>query len=71
MSARGVPVIHLLHIAGLCRRYGLPWDPRPLPDPGEGGLAALLERRDPGRLLIAAVWTAFVLVLAAFTRKRI
>jgi len=27
MSARGVPVIHLLNIRGLCRRYGLPWDP--------------------------------------------
>jgi poly-gamma-glutamate system protein len=32
MAARGVPVIHLLHIRGLAQRYGLPWDPRPLPD---------------------------------------
>ncbi len=71
MASRGVPVVHLLHVGGLCRRYGLPWDPKPLPEPGEGGLAALLEGRASGRLLIAAVWTALVLALAAFTRKRI
>jgi poly-gamma-glutamate system protein len=34
MAARGVPVIHLLHIRGLAMRYGLPWDPLPLPAPG-------------------------------------
>jgi poly-gamma-glutamate system protein len=36
MAARGVPVIHLLYVKGLCERYGLPWDPRPLPQPGQG-----------------------------------
>ena len=34
MAARGVPVIHLLHIRGLALRYGLAWDPIPLPEPG-------------------------------------
>ncbi len=33
MASRGVPVIHLLHIKGLTLRYGLPWDPMPLPEP--------------------------------------
>jgi poly-gamma-glutamate system protein len=33
MAARGVPVIHLLHIRGLVQAYALPWDPRPLPEP--------------------------------------
>jgi poly-gamma-glutamate system protein len=37
MAARGVPVIHLLHVQGLALRYGLPWDPIPLPGPGESG----------------------------------
>jgi poly-gamma-glutamate system protein len=36
MAARGVPVIHLLFVKGLAERYGLPWDPVPLPKPGEG-----------------------------------
>lgn len=71
MASRGVPVVHLLHVAGLCRRYGLPWDPKPLPEPGEGGLDKLLESRDPGRLVVAAAWIALVLALAVFTRKRI
>jgi poly-gamma-glutamate system protein len=31
MARRGVSVIHLLFIKGLCRDYGLPWDPQPLP----------------------------------------
>jgi poly-gamma-glutamate system protein len=69
MASRGVPVVHLLHVAGLCRRYGLPWDPRPLPGPGQGGFAALMERRDPGRLVIAAVWTALVLALTLLGAK--
>ncbi len=38
MAARGVPVIHLLYIKGLCDQFGLPWDPRPLPPPGSGGV---------------------------------
>ena len=36
MAAAKVPVIHLLNVRGLCERYGLPWDPRPLPAPAEG-----------------------------------
>ena len=34
MVSRGVPVIHLLHVRGLVLRYGLPWDPFPLPEAG-------------------------------------
>lgn len=34
MAARDIPVIHLLHIRGFAQRYGLPWDPIPLPAPG-------------------------------------
>jgi len=34
MARRGIPVIHLLFVKGLCDRYGLPWDPMPLPGPG-------------------------------------
>jgi poly-gamma-glutamate system protein len=37
MASRGVPVIHLLYVKGLAERCGLPWDPVPLPQPGEGG----------------------------------
>lgn len=35
MASQDIPVIHLLNIKGLAMRYGLPWDPVPLPRPGE------------------------------------
>ncbi len=44
MASRGVPVIHLLYIKGLAAAHGLPWDPSPLPRPGEGDLYARPER---------------------------
>jgi poly-gamma-glutamate system protein len=31
MAKRHIPVIHILHIKGLLLKYGLPWDPVPLP----------------------------------------
>jgi poly-gamma-glutamate system protein len=37
MSGRGVPVVHLLHVDGIARAFGLPRDPVPLPAPGRGG----------------------------------
>jgi poly-gamma-glutamate system protein len=32
------PIIHLLNIKALILRYGLPWDPVPIPEIGEGGV---------------------------------
>ena len=34
MAADGVPIIHLLNIRELAQRFGMPWDPSPLPKPG-------------------------------------
>jgi len=33
MIARKIPCIHLLYIKGMTMKYGLPWDPVPLPGP--------------------------------------
>jgi poly-gamma-glutamate system protein len=30
-AARGVPVVHLLHVKGLARENGMPYDPVPMP----------------------------------------
>ncbi len=38
MLHAGVPVIHLLYIKELARKYGLSWDPVPLPNPGAENL---------------------------------
>lgn len=68
-AGRGVPVVHLLNIAGLCREYGLPWDPRPLPAPGRGGLTTLTRRESRGHSLIALGYIALALFTLAVLRK--
>jgi poly-gamma-glutamate system protein len=60
MAAEKIPVIHLLNIKGLCERYGLPWDPRPLPGPGEG---PLFRRAVAGSWPSAALTAVYVLAM--------
>jgi poly-gamma-glutamate system protein len=38
MGRKGIPIIHLLNINQLLEKYGLPANPVPLPDPGDGGI---------------------------------
>ena len=56
MAALGIPVIHLLYIRGLVQRYGLPWDPTPLPRPGQGGLYIRMDENQKSFLWISAVY---------------
>jgi poly-gamma-glutamate system protein len=44
MAEQGRPVIHLLNVERLARRFGLPLDPAPLPVPGDGGVFAARGR---------------------------
>ena len=69
MAARGVPVIHLLNIRGLASRYGLPWDPAPLPEPGE---ADLYDAQQSGglRLWLIAAGYLVALVAVVFLNRR-
>lgn len=41
----GTPVIHLLNMKSLAADYGLPIDPVPLPQPGEGGVYSEIRYR--------------------------
>ena len=41
----GTPVIHLLNMKNLASEYGLPIDPVPLPEPGEGDVYRQIEYR--------------------------
>ncbi len=71
MAERGVPVIHILEIAALARRYGLPVAPDYLPEPGEGEIFV----RDSYRLgltailLLAYLLTALVVLVPGFRRR--
>jgi poly-gamma-glutamate system protein len=69
MAAAGVPVIHLLHVQGLTLRFGLAWDPIPLPSPGSTGLED--GRGGKGGLfwLLTALYFGILGVLAMTGRK--
>jgi poly-gamma-glutamate system protein len=69
MAASDVPVIHLLFIKGLVERYGLPWDPRPLPAPGEGELYRRPRIKDPKFLVVAAAYFLFVFLILLFRTR--
>ncbi len=69
MAARRIPVIHLLHIRGLVRRYGLPWDPSPLPAPGRGKIYQMIWQKKPTFVFFAALYLCLVFIATIFIRK--
>ncbi len=64
MAARGISVIHLLHVRGLALRYGLTWDPMSLEAPGTGWLRDDGQTR-PGRFWLITIAYSLSLVLIA------
>jgi hypothetical protein len=52
MQARGIPVIHLLHVDGIAGALGLPLDPIPLPLPGRGAPFVRAARSGTAGLLL-------------------
>ncbi|KPK80988.1 MAG: hypothetical protein AMS25_08125 [Gemmatimonas sp. SM23_52] len=70
MAARGIPVIHLLHIRGLARRYALPWDPVPLPEPGTTRLHDDEGARDWRFWLVTAAYFAVLALIGFAVRAR-
>lgn len=69
MASHDIPVIHLLNMKGLGQRYGLPWDPQPLPSPGEGKIYRLLTEKKGAFLYISLVYVIVVAGLFAFRKK--
>jgi len=59
MARLGVPVIHLLNIRRLAQIYNLPWDPQPLPQPGEN---IRWGERALGKITLIFLFAAYVLV---------
>ncbi len=73
MAQREVPVIHFLYIKGLADQYGLPWDPSPLPDPGQGELYKIVEEYQNSFLVISLIYLClcFLGTLYPFTLFKI
>jgi hypothetical protein len=56
MAALDIPVIHLLFVNGLVQKYGLSWDPVPLPRPGEGELYRQVAEEQDSFLYISVLY---------------
>lgn len=69
MALRKVPVVHLLYIRGLVERYGLAWDPLPLPEPGQGRIYELAAERQKTFLYLAVVYFLLVIMALIFRYK--
>ncbi len=68
MALLGIPLIHLLNLRGLVAKYGLPWDPHPLPQPGEGRIYKLVKEKEKGFFIFSASYL-FLIFLIIFLRK--
>jgi poly-gamma-glutamate system protein len=70
MGTRNVPVIHLLFIRGLVERYGLAWDPVPLPQPGVGQIYERIRETQPSFLYISLLYFLLLFVLMGVATKK-
>jgi poly-gamma-glutamate system protein len=64
MAARKVPVVHLLFVRGLVQDHGLPYDPVPLPEPGEGAMYKNLEQHSWGFAGLSLIYVVLLVFLA-------
>jgi poly-gamma-glutamate system protein len=70
MAALDIPVIHLLFVKGLVQRYGLAWDPIPLPPPGNGNLYRRIQEKQKSFLYISILYLVFFGVFLGFGLKK-
>ncbi len=70
MAATGVPVIHLLNIKGLVAAHGLPWDPSPMPRPGEGDLYTRRERLVGAVAAFCSLYVCLALIVLVPRRRK-
>jgi len=66
MASHRIPVIHLLFVRGLVERYGLSWDPVPLPRPGKERLFQRAREKQPLFLVLSIVYFALVVFILVF-----
>lgn len=69
MASRKIPVIHLLFVRGLVERYGLSWDPVPLPRPGKERLFQRAREKQPLFLWLSVIYLALVVSIFVFRNK--
>jgi poly-gamma-glutamate system protein len=62
MGQLGIPIIHILNIDQLITKFGLPANPVPLPDPGEGGVFVQKKYN----VIVTAIATLVLVVVIIF-----
>lgn len=67
-AARKIPVIHLLNIRGLAHDHGMPFDPVPLPEPGQSSLYFRTANNMP--VLWAGLLSSFAVLLWGVRKKK-
>lgn len=70
MASRNIPVIHLLFVRGLVERYGLSWDPVPLPRPGKERLFQLAREKQPLFLILSVIYLSLVVFIFVFRNNK-
>ncbi len=70
MAALDIPVIHLLYVKGLVRRFGLLWDPVPLPQPGKGEIYMRVLENQKSFLFISVVYLVLFCVFLTLGMKK-
>jgi poly-gamma-glutamate system protein len=70
MRTAGIPVIHLLYIRGLAQRYGIPWDPVPLPTPGTSDFRDPDAAPSPRGAVLAGLYLAGLAGVFGLGRRR-
>lgn len=69
MANRHIPVVHLLHIKGLALKYGLPWDPIPLPNVADAGISHSRSTLSSSIGIIAAAYFSLMVLVFVLHRK--
>jgi poly-gamma-glutamate system protein len=69
MANRHIPLVHVLHIKGLAVKYGIPWDPVPLPKiEGVVHARARLGLVSPAGAVIVLYVIALIVILVRYRR---
>jgi poly-gamma-glutamate system protein len=68
MAKQHIPVIHLLHIKGLALRYGLPWDPIPLPIISSRNLSSDSGARRIAWAVTGAYFVSIILIVIYYRK---
>ena len=69
MASRNIPVIHLLFVRGLVEKYGLSWDPVPLPRPGKERIFQRAREKQPLFLVLSIVYLSLAVFILIFRSR--